>query len=421
MSGRPFRFLQASDFHLDQPPHGLAEIPDHLLELLADSPYRAAARVFDLALAEKVDFVLLAGNLVQPNRAGPRGLTFLHDQFARLAEHRVDVYWAASASDARGDWPSAIRWPANVHGFASGTIERVLHSRDGSPLCQIAGVSVDRAAHNPPDLFLDDFARGADQHFTIGVVTHPLDATALADLPVSYWAFGGTANSSTPLCLTNPPRIAHASGSPQGRTPAEIGPHGCTLVCVDEASRIRLVSHGADAVRWHAEQIELDAAADRAALDDRIHERLEAIGASPPDRPHLVRWTIAGSGPVVMQGHRHGLAAELTAALRRDWGFRPLPVWTTAVEIEPTALPDELFVQETLLGDFLRAVRSREHHVDEPVDLKTYLSPRQQESELALIASISEPAARHALLRRAGQLGLDLLQPEPVAAKESAR
>ena len=70
MLGKPFRFLQASDLHLQQPPFGLAEIPDYLTELLADSPYCAAARVFDLVLAEKVDFVILAGILLIHMRQG---------------------------------------------------------------------------------------------------------------------------------------------------------------------------------------------------------------------------------------------------------------------------------------------------------------------------------------------------------------
>src|SRR5260221_899925 len=110
MGSKPFRFLQASDFHLEQPPHGLPEIPDHLIEPLAEAPYCAAARVFDLALAEEVDFVLLAGNLVHPHRTGPHGLTFLHEQFTRLAQRAVAVYWAAGEIDCREQWPANIVW-----------------------------------------------------------------------------------------------------------------------------------------------------------------------------------------------------------------------------------------------------------------------------------------------------------------------
>ena len=56
----PFRFIHASDFHLERPPRGLTEVPDHLRAPFVDAPYRAAERVFDAAIKERVDFVVLA-------------------------------------------------------------------------------------------------------------------------------------------------------------------------------------------------------------------------------------------------------------------------------------------------------------------------------------------------------------------------
>ena len=73
MSDRSFRFLHASDFRLDAVPRGLTEVPDHLRDTLLDAPYNAARRVFDTALAERVAFVVLAGNILQPDLTGPRG------------------------------------------------------------------------------------------------------------------------------------------------------------------------------------------------------------------------------------------------------------------------------------------------------------------------------------------------------------
>ncbi len=64
MSDQPVRFLHASDFQLDEPVRGLTELPDHLREVLIDSAYQSAERVFDTALAESVAFVCLAGNLL---------------------------------------------------------------------------------------------------------------------------------------------------------------------------------------------------------------------------------------------------------------------------------------------------------------------------------------------------------------------
>ena len=61
------KFIHASDLHLDQSIRGLSELPKHLVEVLANAPYTAATRIFDLAISERVDFVLLAGDLFDLN------------------------------------------------------------------------------------------------------------------------------------------------------------------------------------------------------------------------------------------------------------------------------------------------------------------------------------------------------------------
>ncbi len=50
---QPFRFIHSSDFHLERPPRGLTEVPEHLRGAFVDAPYRAAERVFDAAIKER--------------------------------------------------------------------------------------------------------------------------------------------------------------------------------------------------------------------------------------------------------------------------------------------------------------------------------------------------------------------------------
>ena len=80
MSSRPFRFIHASDFHLERPLMGVTEVPDHLRELFLEAPYTAARRVFEAALVEDVKFVVLSGGMVVPAASGPRGPLFLAEQ-----------------------------------------------------------------------------------------------------------------------------------------------------------------------------------------------------------------------------------------------------------------------------------------------------------------------------------------------------
>ena len=102
MSNWPLRFIHAGDFHLQQPLAGLAEVPDHLRDVLLDAPYRAAERVFDAVLREEADFLVLAGDLVAPQQCSPRALSFLSEQFERLADRETAVYWAGGTVDPGG-------------------------------------------------------------------------------------------------------------------------------------------------------------------------------------------------------------------------------------------------------------------------------------------------------------------------------
>jgi DNA repair exonuclease SbcCD nuclease subunit len=57
------RFLHAADLHLDSPLRGLDRYPGAPVERLRGATRRALEWLVDRALAEPVDFVLLAGDI----------------------------------------------------------------------------------------------------------------------------------------------------------------------------------------------------------------------------------------------------------------------------------------------------------------------------------------------------------------------
>ena len=83
MASQGFRFIHASDFRLELPVDGLMSLPDRYGDAILDAPRLAAERVFDAALREKVDFVVLSGDLISPRETGPWGMLFLIEQFKR--------------------------------------------------------------------------------------------------------------------------------------------------------------------------------------------------------------------------------------------------------------------------------------------------------------------------------------------------
>src|SRR3972149_588925 len=64
---------------------------------------RTFARIVDLALAERVSLVLIAGDLFDSHRQSEPTLTFVREQFLRLRESRIRVALLAGNHDPLGE------------------------------------------------------------------------------------------------------------------------------------------------------------------------------------------------------------------------------------------------------------------------------------------------------------------------------
>ncbi len=414
MPNRPFRFLHASDLRLDAVPRGLSEVPDHLRDCLLDAPYTAARRVFDAALSERAAFVLLAGNIVQTDLAGPRGTAFLIEQFERLAAAGIDVYWAASETDQPESWPVAL--PKNVRLFARDHITEFLHTGEGPPLARIVGTS-----RGTRSLHAADFVPDPVGLYSIAVACGEMDPGEMQSQGIHYWALGGRTERVTLFGdKANSPSIAHFPGTPQGRSmaPAESytgGSRGCTLISVDESGAARLTSVPCSALEWHKESVTVDPPMGRDELETMCAQRIRAL-ASHAKGDVLVSWSIDGHGPILGELRRGKLRGELLEWLRIEHGLSSPIVWTVGVDTAPdAALPSAHYEQQTLLGDYLRELRAYETEPNNPLAVESLLSRSAGES-LAGSVAILDAATRRRVLHEAALLGVDLLSGEEAAS-----
>ncbi len=397
------RLLHASDLHLEQPIYGLSEVPPHLRELLIEAPYHAAEQVFATALAEDVDAVLLAGDLLNVDRAGPPAIMLLLEQFARLSDRGIPVYWAGGVADLPDNWPRSVTLPTNVHVFSIGCVESLDLVRNGETVARVQGTS----CRENGEVETRGFHRDAHGLFTIGVAHGTNDSAGREGDRVNYMALGGRHRYQT---VDEQPGVAHYCGTPQGRGPQETGPHGCTLVHVDDTGRARPQFVATDSVRWTEQTVEVTASTREEQLSERLFDRLEKLIAKHPGVNLLVRWKVEGTGSLVNRLRPGGLADELLSDLRRKFGNGQPLAWSVSLEcVSPLSVPVEWFDQETVLGDFVRQVRASEQDERISFDLSRFLPPDLRDEELAAIARIDGPAERATLITRAGKLGVDLL------------
>lgn len=403
MSQRPLRFVHASDLHLEQPLYGLEAIPDSFRSLLIDAPFKAAERVFEAAVLEEADFLLLAGDVLNPETAGPRAIQFLLDQFQILSEHGVAVYWAGGADDGPDRWPAAIPLPEGVHLFERGRVEDISHFRDDAPIATILGTSW----NGEQDLRVAEFHSDAAAPFNVAVAYGECAAESLAAHSVHYWALGGR-HRRKPL-VTGPLQATY-SGTPQGRCPDEDGPHGCTVVHVDEHGKIRTQVLVTDVVRFHKEQVTLSAGLRRQDLDRLLSDRMKSLLTEAGDHPTLVTWQIQSAGTLGGVPRNLEMADELTERLRRDFSSGNRQVWTASVEfLPPKTLPKDYYEEDTILGDFLRLVRTYQAEQTGMVSIASLIPDHYLDSGLVSGTELADLGDRDAVLRDVAMLGVDLL------------
>lgn len=406
MSGDSFRFLHASDFHLEQPPYGLLDIPEHLQDRLIDAPFRSAAGVFETAILEDVQFVVLSGDIVDPRTAGPYALAFLTEQLEALREQKIRVYWAGSDLDSPDLWPEEFGLPDNVTLFPKGQTRQIVHSQHETPIASIIGKSCTDGS-----VAAGDFRIEPTNRFTIAVAHGQADAAGLAGHKhIDYWALGGQHATQT---LFQTPQTAHYPGTPQGRCDEEDGSHGCTLVQVDRSRKVRTKFIPSDHLRWRDETLTVGEECQRNELQRHLRARMQRIASESAGVTVLVSWTIECTGELARMLRSGPLAKELVDWLRTEFGRATPPVWTLGVDVESaTEVPEDLYEEDTILGDFLRAVREHEQDERLPLTLLSMLPDMGKRRSIAAALQSTDGHARRALLHEAAIMGVDLLSGE---------
>lgn len=402
MSGQSFRFLHTGSFHLEQTLAGFPDPPEHLIEALVNAPFDAAESVIQTAIREEVDFVVLSGDLFDPTHAGPRAVAFLRTQFEKLGSRGISVYWAASEDDLKEDCIRNIDWPANVRIFTSEKVEQLTHYRGEHAIADLLG----RSWNPQKSLQAGEFLSLAVSGYQIAAMYGKSDLFNEPRQGLEYWAAGGSDVPDTPFkgIVT-----AHYPGAPQGFTPHDTGPHGCTLVSVaaDGETRLRMIE--TDAVRWYRENIDVVAGNARGEVQNHLRSRLRSLAEH--DRPALVNWKLSGIGRFDSSFARSRQRNETLDWLQREFGYGSPAIWSISLDLDPPhALRAEWCDEDSILGDYMQVVRNYQEEDEKPIEVRSLIGDETLPSQVGSETWLTDELERDYVLREAAMLGLDLLR-----------
>ena len=287
-----FTFLHAADLHLDSPLRGLD--PDAPAERIRGATRRALENMVELASAERVAFVLLAGDLYDGDWKDWRTGEFLVQQLSRLKRESIPVFAISGNHDADQVLTRQLPFPGELFPSrkpASRTVPGLPVTIHGQSFATRA-VTDNLARHYPPpvaghfNIGLLHTACGSEEHDNYA----PCTPDDLAAREYDYWALG---HVHARRVVATAPWIVFP-GNLQGRHILEGGSKGATLVTVEQGRVAQAAHHALAVLRWPRLPVDCTGAETKEAVAGRAGVALSAELMAAEDRMLAVRLVLFG-------------------------------------------------------------------------------------------------------------------------------
>ncbi|MEX0716187.1 MAG: hypothetical protein WD066_06365 [Planctomycetaceae bacterium] len=330
MPTEPLRFIHAADCLLDSPLRDLGPLPAPFVETVVSATTMAFEQVVAACLEREVDFLLLTGNAFDEAERSLAARIALVEGCGLLAEAGIDVLAWPGERDPRAAWKAIPELPENVVLLPDDPGEVIEINRDDRPIAEIVRIEPgdatasdakpDAARLAAPRIARFDGPRRGP--FVIGLRERADEsprssgtraALAAAEVgEIDYLALGGGGPRRTNRSHAV---FVHHPGATQGLSAGQTGPHGCTLIEVDDAGISRATFVPTAAVRRERFPLAIESYAHR---DDLLEAMAKAIGArraEPGERLWLCQWRIFGTGRLFEDIADEATKRELIAAL----------------------------------------------------------------------------------------------------------
>jgi exonuclease SbcD len=391
MNEDTFTFIHAADIHLDSALHGLERYEGAPVDEIRSATRRAFDNLIDLAIDEKVEFVLLVGDLYDGDwKDYNTGLYFV-ERMGRLRDAGIRVFIVAGNHDAASQITKHLRLPDNVTLFSTKKPERVVLDDLNVSICgqgfATRAVTEDMSQNYP---------QGDPQLLNIGLLHTCLDGKpghepyapcsvdGLRSKGYQYWALGHVHKREV---VSDEPWIVFP-GNIQGRHIREAGPKGCTLVTV-KSGEIQEVEHrDLDVMRWAHCKLDVSAVETVDGVYEQVRDGLQSTLDAADGKLVAVRLTLHGecSAHLKLHADRERWVQEYRALAT---GLGGAGVWLEKVyfKTNPATLAEEALERDDALSGLLRDIRGMELDASALDGLADEISSLRQKLPAELITS----------------------------------
>ena len=357
------RFVHAADLHLDSPFRGIRnEAPPHVADALHRATFQAYEKIIDLCLRERVDALLVAGDIYDGADRSLRAQLKFVDGLNRLHAAGIRSFICHGNHDPLDGWEAQLDLPAGCARFGP-EVSAVPVFPDDPERATVHGVSYPtrEVRDNLTPLFAATPAGGFNVgllHANVGGNTDhdpyaPCSVADLAGTGLDYWALGHV--HTRQVLQQERPTIVYP-GNPQGRNPRETGERGVYLAEVSDYGSVSLDFRPVDVVRWDTLEVGivgLDSEQDLLdAIDHSVGSHAEAAAA----RPVIFRLTLTGRGSLHRWLRRPDTVPDLLERINERYPSGSTWLWCERIELDTSSPVNREHVaqREDFAGDLAR-------------------------------------------------------------------
>lgn len=348
-----FRFIHTADLHLDSPLRGLSSRQGTPVEELRGASRKALDRLIDLAVSERVDLVVIAGDIYDQDWKDYNTGLFFRSRMAKLQAAGIPVYMISGNHDAASIISRKLTLPANVQSFSSRSAETFV--LDSLPVA-IHGMSFPNRAVEEnlipryPAPIAGKFNIGLLHTSLAGAPGHdtyaPCSVEDLVAKGYDYWALG---HVHQPAVVRKAPWVVFP-GNIQGRHVKESGARGCFLVTVNDELEVADCTWTAlDVARWKVLTVDLAGEDSFDKFGERVRRALGDALQDADDRLLAVRIILTGATPL------HGMLASRTdryeaeiEGYAQDFGEGRIWIEQIRLQTRPIVSLEELALHDAL-------------------------------------------------------------------------
>jgi DNA repair exonuclease SbcCD nuclease subunit len=302
--------------HIDSPFKGFSAIHPEWAERLREAPLQSFLNIVDLAILERVDAVIIAGDVFDGEDKSLHAQFKFRNGLQRLSDQGIPSFIAHGNHDPLNSWSRTLKWPEGVTVFPGDCVQSVPVVKGGQTVAHVYGTSFPE--RDMFDNLTQRFERQQDSGFA------PCAVDDLVARGMDYWALGHI--HLREVLRKSHPAIVYC-GNSQGRHFKESGSKGCCLVTLNEGAVPNIQFLATDTIRFVESAVDVSACASLDAVVETIVRQCKTLLIQAEGRSLVVRQTLIGRTDIHALLRKGGTLESLRDEVFRSFSDRESGLW----------------------------------------------------------------------------------------------